>query len=193
MLASNPLRNSRPELIGNHGQWKARRPEGLYEVRRLRGLLRGRARRHCGFTLWAGQTLPRGYALRRLSRDFRREAVQRLGRDDSFDAGAIANTVRFVESIRSGKYLNNARESVDSNLTSILARTAAYRGGTATWGEVLNAGEEKMIDRYRFSHRRFQHLPPEIEQRLDWAQRHDLHYIEFAAIDGVYMLHSLGY
>jgi inosose dehydratase len=31
------------------------------------------------------------------------------------------------------------------------------------------------------------------EQCLKWAQQHDLHFIECAAIDGVYMLHSLGY
>jgi inosose dehydratase len=31
------------------------------------------------------------------------------------------------------------------------------------------------------------------EQCLAWAQRHDVHAIECAAIDGVYMLHSLGY
>jgi len=31
------------------------------------------------------------------------------------------------------------------------------------------------------------------EQCLQWAQQHDLHSIECAAIDGVYLLHSLGY
>ena len=31
------------------------------------------------------------------------------------------------------------------------------------------------------------------EQCLEWAQKHDVHFIECAAIDGVYMLHSLGY
>jgi len=31
------------------------------------------------------------------------------------------------------------------------------------------------------------------EQCLAWAARHDVRYIECAAIDGVYMLHSLGY
>ncbi len=31
------------------------------------------------------------------------------------------------------------------------------------------------------------------EQCLEWARDHDLHLIECAAIDGVYMLHSLGY
>jgi len=31
------------------------------------------------------------------------------------------------------------------------------------------------------------------EQCLEWAKKNDLHHIECAAIDGVYMLHSLGY
>jgi len=31
------------------------------------------------------------------------------------------------------------------------------------------------------------------EQCLKWAQQHDLRFVECAAIDGVYMLHSLGY
>ncbi|MCC6858398.1 MAG: Gfo/Idh/MocA family oxidoreductase [Bryobacterales bacterium] len=59
-------------------------------------------------------------------------------RDDTFTAGAIANVKRFVESIRTGRLLNNVAESVDSNLACILARTAAYRGGTATWDEMLD-------------------------------------------------------
>jgi myo-inositol 2-dehydrogenase / D-chiro-inositol 1-dehydrogenase len=59
-------------------------------------------------------------------------------RDPTFDDGAIANVKRFVESIRTGQLLNNAAESVDSNLTCILARTAAYRGGTVTWDEMMD-------------------------------------------------------
>ncbi|MCX6625415.1 MAG: Gfo/Idh/MocA family oxidoreductase [Acidobacteria bacterium] len=59
-------------------------------------------------------------------------------RDNTFDDGAIANVKRFVESIRSGKLLNNVAESVDSNLTCILARTAAYRGGNVTWDEMMD-------------------------------------------------------
>ncbi|MEK7403622.1 MAG: Gfo/Idh/MocA family oxidoreductase [Acidobacteriota bacterium] len=59
-------------------------------------------------------------------------------RDDTFDSGAIANVKRFMESVRTGNYINNGRESVESNLTCILGRTAAYRGGTATWDEILD-------------------------------------------------------
>ncbi|HWQ54790.1 MAG TPA: Gfo/Idh/MocA family oxidoreductase [Bryobacteraceae bacterium] len=59
-------------------------------------------------------------------------------RDKTFDDGAIANVKRFVESVRSGKLLNNAAESAESNLACILGRTAAYRGGTVTWDEMMD-------------------------------------------------------
>ncbi|MCC6380951.1 MAG: Gfo/Idh/MocA family oxidoreductase [Dehalococcoidia bacterium] len=59
-------------------------------------------------------------------------------RDPTFDDGAIANAVRFIDSIRTGKLLNNGRESVDSTLTCVLGRTAAYRGGTVAWDEMLD-------------------------------------------------------
>lgn len=58
-------------------------------------------------------------------------------RDDTFTAGAIDNVKAFIDSIRTGKLLNNAADSVDSTLTSVLGRMAAYRGGTATWDEML--------------------------------------------------------
>ena len=67
-------------------------------------------------------------------------------RDDTFTAGAIANVKRFVESIRTGKLLNNAADSVDSNLTCILGRTAAYRGGTVTWDEMLDLNTTLQAD-----------------------------------------------
>lgn len=59
-------------------------------------------------------------------------------RDKTFDDGAMANVRRFLESIRTGQLLNNAADSVDSNLACILARTAAYRGGTVTWDEMMD-------------------------------------------------------
>jgi predicted dehydrogenase len=58
--------------------------------------------------------------------------------DKTFDDGALANVKAFVESIRTGKLLNNAAESADSNLTCILGRTAAYRGGSVTWDEMMD-------------------------------------------------------
>ncbi|MCL5745246.1 MAG: Gfo/Idh/MocA family oxidoreductase, partial [Acidobacteria bacterium] len=58
--------------------------------------------------------------------------------DKTFDEGALANVKAFVDSVRTGKLLNNAADSVGSNLTCILGRTAAYRGGTVTWDEMMD-------------------------------------------------------
>ena len=63
-------------------------------------------------------------------------------KDDTFGQGAITNVKAFVESVRAGKFLNNAAPSVESNLTAILGRMAAYREGTVTWDEMLQAKEK---------------------------------------------------
>ena len=42
-----------------------------------------------------------------------------------------------VASIRRGRPLNEGRQIVDSNLTAILGREAAYTGQTVTWDELL--------------------------------------------------------
>jgi myo-inositol 2-dehydrogenase/D-chiro-inositol 1-dehydrogenase len=63
-------------------------------------------------------------------------------KDDTFREGAIVNVKRFVESIRSGNYLNNVEESVESNLTSILGRMAAYQERIVTWDEMMRSGEK---------------------------------------------------
>ncbi len=63
-------------------------------------------------------------------------------KDDTFREGAIANVKRFVESLRTGNYLNNVEESVESNLTSILGRMAAYRERVVTWDEMMRSGEK---------------------------------------------------
>jgi len=63
-------------------------------------------------------------------------------KDDTFRQGAINNVKAWVESIRTGKLLNNAEVAVESNLTAILGRTAAYRKTTVSWDEML-ASEER--------------------------------------------------
>ncbi len=63
-------------------------------------------------------------------------------KDDTFREGAIANVKNFIESIRSGRLLNNAAESVESNLTAILGRMAAYNERTVTWDEMLRSNEK---------------------------------------------------
>jgi len=59
-------------------------------------------------------------------------------KDPTFNQGAITNVKNFVASIRAGKPLNNAAESIESNLTAILGRNAAYREAVVTWEEMFN-------------------------------------------------------
>mgnify|MGYP001572968471 CR=1 FL=1 len=60
---------------------------------------------------------------------------------DDTAAGAVTNVKDFIESIRTGKYLNNVAESVESNLTAILGRMAAFSGRVVTWEEMLKSQE----------------------------------------------------
>jgi len=53
-----------------------------------------------------------------------------------------SNAKRFVESIQSRQYINNAAEGVNINLTAILGRMAAYRGTVVTWDEMMRSGEK---------------------------------------------------
>jgi predicted dehydrogenase len=62
-------------------------------------------------------------------------------KDDTGNGGAVANVKAFVESIRTGNYVNNAAVSAKSNLTAVLGRMAAYRGGTFTWDEMMRSNE----------------------------------------------------
>lgn len=56
--------------------------------------------------------------------------------------GTIDNIKAFVESVRTGRLLNNAADTVRSNLTAILGRAAAYRGAEVTWQEMIRSGEK---------------------------------------------------
>jgi myo-inositol 2-dehydrogenase / D-chiro-inositol 1-dehydrogenase len=62
-------------------------------------------------------------------------------KDDTFRQGAINNVKAFVESVRSGKHLNNTDQAVESNLTAILGRMAAYGNRTVTWDEMTRSTE----------------------------------------------------
>ena len=64
-------------------------------------------------------------------------------KDDTFRQGAINNVKAFIDSIQTGKLLNNAEQAVESNLTAILGRTAAYQNRTVTWDEMMRS-EEKL-------------------------------------------------
>jgi predicted dehydrogenase len=58
-------------------------------------------------------------------------------KDPTFRDGAINNVKAFIESIRAGKPVNNAEVAVESNLTAILGRNAAYRERVITWDELM--------------------------------------------------------
>jgi len=57
-------------------------------------------------------------------------------KDNTFDGGAITNVRNFVESLKSGKLLNNGAEAAESTFTTILGRMAAYEGRLLTWDEM---------------------------------------------------------
>jgi hypothetical protein len=48
----------------------------------------------------------------------------------------------FLNSIRKGENVNEIPNGVDSTLTGILARTAAYRGAVYTWDQMLEENEK---------------------------------------------------
>jgi hypothetical protein len=59
-----------------------------------------------------------------------------------YTSGAERNIETFYNSVTSGKYDNpTVVPSVRSNLTSILGRTAAYRGREVTWNDMMSECE----------------------------------------------------
>jgi hypothetical protein len=62
-------------------------------------------------------------------------------KDDTFTGGCITNVQNFIESIRLGKPVNNAAAAVESNLTGILGRMAAYQESAVTWDQMLASTE----------------------------------------------------
>ncbi len=62
-------------------------------------------------------------------------------KDDTFRQGAVDNVKAFIESIRGGKPVNNAETAVESNLTAILGRTAAYQHRLVSWDEMMKSEE----------------------------------------------------
>jgi len=56
--------------------------------------------------------------------------------------GAVRNIATFYESVTKRDFSNSTvGPSVRSNLTTILGRTAAYKGSEVTWDEMMKAGE----------------------------------------------------
>ena len=64
-----------------------------------------------------------------------------------YQQGAVTNIARFHESIQQANYANDSvAESVQSNLLTILGRTAAYTGSPVTWDAVLRSDERLVPD-----------------------------------------------
>ncbi|HEY5915040.1 MAG TPA: Gfo/Idh/MocA family oxidoreductase [Verrucomicrobiae bacterium] len=69
------------------------------------------------------------------------------GTDNIYLVGAEKNIAAFHEMIAKGDCSNQTvAPSVRSNLTTILGRTAAYKGGEVTWEQVMKAGEKWHFD-----------------------------------------------
>lgn len=67
-------------------------------------------------------------------------------KDPTFREGAVSNVKAFIESIRLGKLLNNAETAVESNLTAILGRMAAYQERVVTWDEMMASTEKYEVE-----------------------------------------------
>jgi predicted dehydrogenase len=67
-------------------------------------------------------------------------------KDDTFRGGCVTNIQTFIDSIRNGKPVNNAPTAVESNLTAILGRTAAYEQRTVTWDQMLASTERYQVN-----------------------------------------------
>ena len=67
-------------------------------------------------------------------------------KDDTFKQGCVNNIKAFIASIRDGKPINNADQSVESNLTAILGRMAAYQQRLITWDEMMKSKERLHAD-----------------------------------------------
>ncbi|HOJ69811.1 MAG TPA: Gfo/Idh/MocA family oxidoreductase [Candidatus Hydrogenedentes bacterium] len=54
-----------------------------------------------------------------------------------YQEGAVTNIRKFCEAVASGSPINNMAVAVDSNLTCILGRMAAYNRASVTWEEMM--------------------------------------------------------
>jgi myo-inositol 2-dehydrogenase / D-chiro-inositol 1-dehydrogenase len=73
-----------------------------------------------------------------------RDDIYNGGKASQIYAEGVTNNVKaFYDSIAKGDFSNpTVAPSVRSNLTTILGRTAAYKGGEVTWETMLGANEK---------------------------------------------------
>jgi predicted dehydrogenase len=67
-------------------------------------------------------------------------------KDDTFRGGCVTNIQTFVDAVRNGKPVNNAATAVESNLTAILGRTAAYEQRLVTWDQMIASTERWQVN-----------------------------------------------
>jgi hypothetical protein len=58
--------------------------------------------------------------------------------------------IDLIESIRSGKPLNEARATAESTLMGIMGRVSSYTGKTVTWDQVMNSKQDLMPAKLEF-------------------------------------------
>ncbi len=66
--------------------------------------------------------------------------------DNTWDIGVNNNCRDFVDSIRSGDYINHADYAADSTLTAILGREASYREEVLTWDDMIKENKKLEIE-----------------------------------------------
>ena len=67
-------------------------------------------------------------------------------KDDTFRGGCVTNIQAFIDSVRNGKPINNAPTAVESNLTAILGRTAAYEQRLVTWEQMMASTQRWQVN-----------------------------------------------
>jgi len=59
-----------------------------------------------------------------------------------YQEGAVTNVKAFIAGIETGKFVNTGAGGAQSTLTSVLGRTAAYRGAMVTWDEMVKENQK---------------------------------------------------
>lgn len=69
-----------------------------------------------------------------------------VDRDNTWDSGVDNNVLDFIKGVRTGEFVNVGEYAVNSTLTGVLGRTAAYSGEEVTWDDLLKKNEKYEVD-----------------------------------------------
>ncbi len=67
-------------------------------------------------------------------------------RDNTWDSGVNNNVKDFIEGARTGKFVNHGEYAVNSTLTGVLGRTAAYTGEEVTWDDMIKKNQKFEVE-----------------------------------------------